>query len=125
VRQTWGAVPCETCGQGTHGFIGDGPHFCKEHKPIRVFTQEELKGFKNISFRVMETHWDPGIGDFVTGHLQKERLLKEKDLVQVGDYKHLDDIPVKKRGGDFYDKNKEDFMQIYHDEVSKGAEDDI
>lgn len=81
--------------------------------------------YDNISIRVTPSYYDQNLGEFVTGPGQKKRILKEKDLVEVGDFKHLDDIPLGKPKCEV--GTMEDFAEVWRSEVvekrNSGAED--
>jgi len=49
--------------------------------------------FENVVIRVTPTYFDGPLGEFVTGPAHKKALLKERDLVEVGDFNYLDEIP--------------------------------
>ena len=72
---------CAECEAEFTGLIAEDParNLCIAHRP-----KQEISKYRSISLHSFEPHFDRGLGEYVSTQGQRQRFIKEKGLIEVG-----------------------------------------
>lgn len=107
---------CQVCGQEYFGLICDEEpdrNICKEH----IDGTLAVENARTLRYFACQPYYDTGLGCHINSRGERAAIMKQNDLVCMGDdYKHLDDIPLgeKFKGTD---PDDDEWGQLWHDEV--------
>lgn len=85
---------CSGCGDGweaTHSIIERKSECCSE-----CGVPAEIVHLTTPAFHVVTPYFDKQLGVPITSKRHRDAVAKSMDLVDTGDYKHTDDIPLGK-----------------------------
>lgn len=115
-RDTWKDGECYKCGEKYRGFISDEDPYRNVCAKC-VDPSVAVENARSVRYFACQPYYDTGLGCYVNSRGERAAIMKQRDLVCMGDdYKYLDDVPLGEKGEKSAVTDNE-WGQIWHDEV--------